>query len=255
MYLRRVMKHIFLMMVVVTNLLWLTLSHAGGLPVFDGFNWAENAVIAKKSAESLLNQAEQIKHQLAMIENQKAQLKALSQYRWRDASHLLKALDSIQQQNEALSYGIKNWQQQFHDLYDDFGKTNQALVNRFNAVQKQQQATMGSIQNALGISHLSASGARDEEALLQTINYQAGHATNALQVAQAQTALQTENVQQLLIVKRLLLAQMNVQEAALASDVSQQRYQDETVQKMINSLPTEFPAYRDNPKFGKISMK
>ena len=61
MHLRLVIKRIFLM-VVVTSLILPVISNAGGLPVFDGVNWFENAAIAKKSAESLLKQAEQIKH-------------------------------------------------------------------------------------------------------------------------------------------------------------------------------------------------
>lgn len=228
---------------------------AGGAPVFDAVNWVENASIAKKTAESLLKQAQQIKNQWQMIQNQKAELKALAHYRWRDASSLLKQLDDVERKNKALFNDIESWQKQFQDLYGDFDNNNQQLMNRYNLVQKQQQKTLASIENALGVTYIARQNTQDEEKLLHDINTQVKGATNTFQVTQAQTALQTENVQQLLTLKRLLLAKMEADEALKANQLSEAAYQDKHLQTMIKTLPTAFPTYQNNPAFGKIVME
>jgi len=251
-YIRNIAKQ-FLQLITVSLLFsWPLLSHSAGMPVIDVVNWSENVVIAKKAADSLIQQAKQLKNQIEMIKNQKEQLKALAHYDWRDASSLLKELDNIQRQSNALSYGIDDWQRQFNHLYRDFNQTNQKLVDSFSAVQQQQKATLATLENALAVSHAAADNAQDEQQFLKDINKQANHAINPLQASQAQAALQSENIQQLQTIKRLLLAQMNMQEAIMASSVSQQSTQDEALHKMINSMPTEFPQYRENPNFGKI---
>jgi P-type conjugative transfer protein TrbJ len=230
-------------------------SHSTGMPVFDGVNWIQNATIAKRAAESLIQQGKQLKYQLEMLQHQKEQLKALPHYHWRDASHFLKELDSVQKQSDALASGIRDWQQQFNQLYREFDTNHHSLVDNFSTVQRRQKATLDTLETALGTNYVTAKSIPEEQRFLQEINTQARQATTPLQTAQVHSALQAENVQQLQTIKRLLLNQMNAQQAVLSNTVSEQAHQDTALHKMITSMPTEFPTYRGNPNFGLITTR
>jgi type IV secretion system protein TrbJ len=242
----------YMMIVSIFLVIWMSTSQA--MLVHDPFTYLKTVLLVKNSANSLLKQADQIKNQFNMIKNQAKDLKRLPKFKLREISSLLNKLDAITQESESISYSMTHWDRQFRKLYPDYGKSEYGHDNYQTMYRQWQTGTLNTLRNSIGAANKIAANAVIEQEQLQDIKNHAKNAQGNMQILQTSTELAVENIQQLQTLKRIILAQMNSQNAYMANQVSQQSYEQEKLAEIINEIPSEFPEYYENPAFGKIEM-
>lgn len=220
--------------------------------VHDPISFSKTVLVAKNSADSLINQAHQIKNQFDMIKNQALDLKRLPNFTLSEISNLLNKLDSITRESEAISYSMSNWDSQFRKLYPDYSKSKRGEKDFQLLYQQWQSGTLNTLRNSIGAANQLAVNSRIEQQKLSEIKRQAQNAQGNMQILQTSTELAAENIQQLQTLKRIMLAQMNSQNAYMAREVSQKTYEQQTLTEIIDAIPSDFPEYRENSHFGKI---
>lgn len=225
---------------------------ANGLLVFDPTNFFKNAVSAKSSITSLVNQAKQLKNEISMLEYQAKNAKSLATSEFRDISSLLNDAMAITKQGQSISYHMKDLSTQFRNQFPNY--TKQHPVDYRQAYDKWNQSTLDTLSSSLQSIGIVVSSADREHQLLQKLKQHSKSSRGHLQALQAINEVSTESIQQLQQLKSIVSAQANSQTAFMAQQVSQETYQENSVSELIQSMPSEFPVYQNNAALGQISM-
>ena len=245
-------KKIWIILMGIFLCYWAGITYA--MLVHDPLNFAKHILVVKNTADALVNQAEQIKNQFDMIKNQVKDLQRLPNFTLREVSSLLNKMDHITQESESLSYSMTNWDAQFRKLYPDYGKSHYGIEDYQSMYRQWHTGTLNTLRNSIGAANTLAANANIEQQQLLDMRNHAKNAQGNMQILQTSTELAAENVQQLQSLKRIMLAQMNSQNAYMANEVSQKSYEQEKLTEIIDDIPSDYPAYRENPDFGKITM-
>ncbi len=238
--------------VAVIFLLLPLITMANGLLVFDPSNFFKNALSAKSSVSSLVNQAKQLKNEINMLEYQAKNSKSLAASEFRDISAVLNEAMAITKQGKAISYQMKDLDRQFQQQFPNY--TKQQSVNYQQAYDKWNQSTLDTLSKSLQSIGIVVSNADREQQLLQKFKQHTQSSSGQLQALQTLNEVNTESIQQLQSLKHIIAAQANSQTAFMAQQVSQETFEQNSVSELVGSMPSEFPVYQNNPALGQISM-
>ncbi|OGT50854.1 MAG: P-type conjugative transfer protein TrbJ [Gammaproteobacteria bacterium RIFCSPHIGHO2_12_FULL_41_15] len=216
--------------------------------VIDPINLIQNTLSAKNSVSSLINQVQSIKVQLKSYQENSARL---GQFHYQDMASVIRRLDSITRQGQSLSYAMQNVDGSFKKLYPNYTEGN-VTENYPSAYKNWNQTTHTTLNNSLQSIGLNAESVQQEDALMRQLQTQSQTAQGRLQVMQVANEIATENTHQLVSLKHLIAAQSNAQTAYMAHHLSENSYQEQSLNKMTEQMPTHFPAYRNNAAFGKM---
>lgn len=244
-------------------LLWVALMGAGlvsltqpcqAFIVYDPSNWAQNAMTAKNSLKSLINQAIEIKQQLEQLRLAGLNTAGLSHYESQTISQLIEKLDNITQQGDALSYAMKDVSRQFNNRYPDYVNDAKAPQDFQKANHQWSASTLDTLNNTLQALQVSGAHFQAEEALLSKLRAQGEAATGRLQALQVSTEMTAETVNQLQELKRLLAISQNADNAYRADIISKASYETHQIELMSQPLNTAFPSYHADQRLGLIPV-
>lgn len=231
---------------------------------FNTFAWADpiefenylaNNTTAIHSATSLLNQATQIRNQIQMIENDIKNTGRLSQYQWQNITQLIQRLDSITQQGQALSYAASNIDAQFQQKYADYTNYSSPSTKYPQITKNWNATTLDTLRNTLNAVGMSANNFQTEQETMRQFELQGKSVQGRMQALQLLSEISAQQVSQIQALKRMIASQISAQNAFMAYQVSKESYQEKSFEEINDSLPTQFPTYKNNPKFGEIPIQ
>ncbi len=215
-------------------------------------NYLENAKIATHSVTALQYQMRQIQNQLHMIQLEVANAKRVSDYRWNNITSLVQQIDQLTQQGQSISYAMQDVDQRFRQQYPDYGRASAEPADYVSVNQGWQSSTLNTLYQSLQSLHANAAHFSDEQLLMKHLKIQGASTQGRLQSLQVLSQIAAENVNQLQTLKRSLMAQANGEEAYMAYQVSKNAYEARALQALDQHIKQDFPAYRDEEKFGFI---
>ncbi len=225
---------------------------AMGLDPYSYLNYLQDLKTAINTAKTVSNQATEINNQLSMIQWQKTNSTALTDYQWQDIQGLIQKMDDQSQQGQALSYTAQNIDTKFRQKYPNYCNFTDGQTNYQQAYQQWNASTLDTLRASMDATQSSASHFQSEHEALMQLKNQGATSKGRLQALQVATEISAENVNQLQELKRIMMAQSSAQSAYMAYQVSQTSYQEKNLQTINDNISTNFPAYKNNPKFGKI---
>lgn len=182
----------------------------GALETTQILNNTELGVLNGTQASQLAKQAQQLAHEIEMIQNQLLNLQRYTT----DPTQLISTINSLSnliKQGQVLSYAGLNLDSQFSTLfpgyttYSGMGNITPTFIrNQFAAWNQQNQ---DSILATLKAANLQESSILNEESRAATISAMSKNSVGALQVAQAGNLMAAEQTASLLRLRKILMDQ------------------------------------------------
>lgn len=155
--------------------------------------------------------------QVTMMQAQLKNLIAAPQMVWGQAQADLQALTQLVAKGQALGYALGNIDQVFAQKYP--GYNGVAKKGNYQAAAKEWIATgLDSLNSAMSQAGLQSNQFATEQSAMDNIQNIAAGSPGSLQVAQAGVMVAGQQVQQLQKLRQLFMAQMQAQNAYLASE-------------------------------------
>ena len=192
-------------------------STAGGIPVIDVANLAQNTITAVEVAVAVLQRVTIIAQQLEQLKNMIQNTENFPSGTWdSDALRLLLELGQIIDQGKAVAYQMQNIDAAFRQRWpgyvppEDFNSSYDLWT----------QTTLDTIRGVLRSSQLQADGFLDEQTRLESLQALSDSAVGRMQAIQAGNMIATEEVQQLRKLRQIVLAQSNAQTVYMANQTN-----------------------------------
>jgi P-type conjugative transfer protein TrbJ len=188
--------------------------------------------------EMVAQQAEEIANQLKMLDDMIRNTLALPHQVWGDTLGRLARLAQVVRDGQALAYSLSNLDQEFRTRYKGY---EHYLATRFGVTDYTAQYRTWSQTNAdtvrasLEAVHLQAEAFADEEATMQQLQRMSETAGGRMQAIQAGNQIAAQQVRQLQLLRQLMMTQMQMQGAYLASDNDLRAAEQAYRQQLFNS--------------------
>lgn len=218
-------------------------------------NYLANNTTAIHSATSLVNQATQIHNQIQLLENDLKNTGTLSGYQWQTITQLVQRLDNIVQQGAALSYATSNVDAQFQQQYPNYTNDTAFPTPYPQTYPHWNATTLDTLRATLNAVAASANNFQVEQAAMHQLEQQGKTVQGRMQALQLLSEISAQQVNQLQALKRLMADQISAQNTFMAYQVSKESYQENSLEKMCETWPTQFPRYKNNPNFGEIPVE
>jgi P-type conjugative transfer protein TrbJ len=219
-------------------------TYAGGLPVFDGLNYANGLRQTAQIIDQVKRQIEQYQTQLQQFENEKSQYDTLLQntrnlkhFNWDDAENTINKLLELQNQMnyyQQQAGSLNNWLEKYQDAgyystqpcFNGSGCTDAER----NALQEKQQLSSTAKKRANDalfkiISRQQKNMAQDSQQLTR-LQQGATSADGQMKALQYANQLASEQANQLLEIRSLLLAQQNMLAVVYQQQMDKQAQQE-----------------------------
>jgi P-type conjugative transfer protein TrbJ len=207
--------------------------------VIDPSNLVQNTISALKMIESVINEA-------TMIANQLEQIRVLIQNTtnypegiWdREALPRLLRLGRIIEQEQALAYTMTNVDTVFRQRYPGY----RPATDWAQEYDTWTRTTLDTLRGTLNAVRLHGEDFAGEQARIDSLIAQSDSAVGRMQAVQAGNMLAAEQVQQLVKLRQLMMAQVNAQNVYMATQADKDARRAATQSQWIRNGNTEAPA-------------
>ncbi len=179
--------------------------------------------------------------QVQMMQQQLKNLAAAPNMVWGQVQSDLQQLTALVSKGQALGYALGNIDQVFAQKYP--GYNGVAKKGQYQAASKEWIATsLDSLNSAMSQAGLQSQQFSTEQAAMDSIQSIAAGSQGSLQIAQAGVMVAGQQVQQLQKLRQLFMAQMQAQNAFLATEqqraANKQNTNDYHFKKHVPTAPT-----------------
>ncbi len=219
-------------------LLVLAPSAAGQIPVIDAANLAQNTTTALQAVESVLKQVEMIRNQMTQIENM-----VQNTTRWAglwdsEALPRLRRLGQIIEQEQAIAYQMAGIDAEFRRRFPGY----RPVTDWAKEYELWTRTTMDTLRGTLTSARLHADNFATEQGRIEVLQRMSDSAEGRMQALQVGNMMAAEQLQQLVQLRQIILAQMNAQNVYMANQVNRDAQQDATesqwIRNGVNHLPS-----------------
>lgn len=208
------------------------------LVVIDPTNLVQNTISALKMIESVINEA-------TMIANQLEQIRVLIQNTtnypdgvWdREALPRLLRLGRIIEQEQALAYTLANLDGRFRERYPGY----RPVTDWAREYDSWTRTTLDTLRGTLNAVRLHAEDFASEQARIDSLTALSDSAVGRMQAVQTGNMIAAEQVQQLVKLRQLVMAQVNAQNVYMASQANREAQRAATQSEWIRNGNTEAP--------------
>jgi P-type conjugative transfer protein TrbJ len=187
--------------------------------VYDPANHVENIVTALQTGEMVLRQAEAIRNQLLMIENQVKNLAELDFSNIRGVSAALRGATRILGHTDGLTYSAGRIDRQFNGLYPAFGSSADSGKNFLRKVRGWNNQTRHAVRDAMRAQSIAERQEGTNLLIVGALGAAAGAAGN-LQAQQAQSQMEGAKAAQLAQMQELMATADRHQASERAMDAA-----------------------------------
>jgi type IV secretion system protein TrbJ len=158
---------------------------------------------------------------------------------WQSNQQLLTNLGNVITEQEGLSYTLNGLAQQFNQTYPAYNVTT---VPRPESTQGSAESTLNTLNGALASVQAQAQNFQAEQATLSMLEARNQTAVGGLQAAQVSNEIALAQVQQIQMLRQLIIALTNSHNVAAANQVNSQVQSDLAAQAELSApAPAQFP--------------
>jgi len=181
-----------------------------------------------------IRQGEQLTNEIRMYEDMLRNAKTMPNQVFAPISADIDALAAIVQGGRALAYSLGNLDQLFRQTYTGYGFTAGAYYPTYKAWS---QTSLDTTLGALRAAGLQAQQLQSEQAVLNNLRGMAQSADGRMQALQVLGQISEQQVQQLMKLRELMLADLSSKQAFQASVIQQQAASEAATQRFFTSAP------------------
>jgi P-type conjugative transfer protein TrbJ len=216
---------------------------AGQIPVIDAANLAQNTTTALQAVESVLKQVEMIRNQMTQIENMVQNTTRLAGTWDAEALPRLRRLGQIIEQEQAIAYQMANIDGEFRRRFPGY----RPLTDWAKEYELWTRTTMDTLRGTLNAARLHADNFATEQGRIQALQRMSDSAEGRMQALQVGNMMAAEQLQQLVQLRQLILAQMNAQNVYMAQQVNRDAQQAATVSEWVRNGNSTAPPLEAPP--------
>ena len=211
---------------------------SGQLPVIDAANLVQNTLTALKTIESVINEVQMLANQVRQIETMLQNTRNYGQGIW-DAQALprLLRLGQVIDQEQAIAYTMVNADSLFRQRYPGY----RPVTDWSNTYDSWTSTTLDTLRGILNSAGLQGAEFATEQGRIQALQALSDSAEGRMQALQVGNMMAAEQLQQLVKLRQLVVAQINAQTVYMASQTSRDAQRAATQSEWIRNGNTDAP--------------
>ena len=206
--------------------------------VLDPTNLIQNTISALKAVESVINEVQMIANQVQQIENMVQNTSTYSGVWDQEALPRLNRLGQIIEQEQAIAYAMAGMERVFRERYPGY----RPVTDWATAYDQWTRTTLDTLRGTLAAVRLHAGDFADEQRRIQTLTALSDSAEGRMQAIQAANMLAAEQIQQLVKLRQIMMAQVNAQNIYMANITNRDAQRAATQQEWVKNGNREAPA-------------
>jgi P-type conjugative transfer protein TrbJ len=206
--------------------------------VLDPSNLVQNTISAMKAIESVINEVQMIANQIKQIENMVQNTRSVGGVWDQQALPRLIQLGQVIDQEQAVAYAMTGMDRVFRERYPGY----RPVTDWAAAYDQWTRTTLDTLRGSLAAVRLHADDFADEQRRIQTLTALSDSAEGRMQALQAGNMLAAEQIQQLVKLRQLMMAQINAQNVYMANQTNREAQRVATQQEWVKNGNREAPA-------------
>ncbi len=212
-------------------------ARAYAMIVLDPTNLVQNTISALKAIESVTNEVQMIANQIRQIENMVQNTRTYGGVWDQEALPRLIRLGQILDEEQAITYAMAGMDRIFRERYPGY----RPVTDWATAYDQWTRTTLDTLRGALAAVRLHADDFADEQRRIQTLTALSDSAEGRMQAVQAGNMLAAEQIQQLVKLRQLMMAQINAQNVYMANVTNRDAQRTATQQEWVRNGNREAP--------------
>jgi P-type conjugative transfer protein TrbJ len=210
----------------------------GQLPVIDAANLVQNTMTALQTIESVIHEVEMIANQVRQIENMIQNTKTYGSGVWDTAAlpRLLR-LGQVIEQEQALAYTMANVDGLFRQRYPGY----RPVTDWSREYDTWTRTTLDTLRGALNSASLHGEDFATEQSRIQALQALSDSAEGRMQALQLGNMMAAEQLQQLVKLRQLMMAQINAQTVYMANQTNRDAQRAATQSQWIRNGNADAP--------------
>ncbi len=211
----------------------------GQLPVIDAANLIQTTLTALKTIESVINEIEMIANQVRQIENMVQNTRNYGRGVWdTEALPRLLRLGQVIDQDQAIAYTMANVDGLFRQRYPGY----RAVTDWSREYDTWTRTTLDTLRGTLNSVRLHAQEFATEQSRIQTLQAMSESAEGRMQALQLGNMMAAEQLQQLVKLRQIMMAQINAQNVYMATQTNREAQRAATQSEWIRNGNADAPA-------------
>jgi P-type conjugative transfer protein TrbJ len=225
-------------LVAVLALLVSPVTTMGQIPVTDASNLVQTTISALKAVESVINEVQMIANQVKQIENMIQNTKNFGRGLWdTEAVPRLLRLGQVIEQEQAIAYTMANVDGLFRQRYPGY----RSVTQWSKEYESWTRTTLDTLRGAINSVRLHAEDFATEQARIQILQGLSDSAEGRMQALQLGNMMAGEQLQQLVKLRQLMMAQINAQNVFMANQTNRDAQRAATQSEWIRNGNADAP--------------
>jgi len=226
-------------------------ARAYAMIVFDPTNLVQNIISAQKAIESVINEVQMIANQIRQIENMVQNTRTYGGVWDREALPRLIRLGQIIDEEQAITYAMAGMDRVFRERYPGYRPATDWPA----AYDQWTRTTLDTLRGTLAAVRLHADDFADEQRRIQTLTALSDSAEGRMQAVQAGNMLAAEQIQQLVKLRQLMMAQINAQNVYMANVTNRDAQSTATQEEWVKNGNLEAPVLPTTRTPGSVPVR
>ena len=216
----------------------------GQLPVIDAANLIQTTLTTLKMVESVINEVEMIANQVRQIENMIQNTRNYGRGIW-DAEALprLVRLGQVIDQEQAIAYSMGNIDGLFRQRYPGY----RPVTDWSREYDTWTRTTLDTLRGTLNSVRLHAGDFATEQGRIQALQAMSDSAEGRMQALQLGNMMAGEQLQQLVKLRQLVMAQINAQNVYMATQTNREAQRAATQSEWVRNGNADAPTLESTP--------
>jgi len=216
---------------------------AGQMQVIDLANLVQNTRTALQMVESVLKQVEMIRNQMTQIENMVQNTNRLAGLWDAEARPRLQRLGQIIEQEQAIAYQMVGIDAEFRRRFPGY----RPVTDWAKEYELWTRTAMDTLRGTLNAARLHAENFATEQGRIEALQRMSDSAAGRMQALQVGNMMAAEQLQQLVQLRQLILAQMNAQNVYMATQLNRDAQEAATVSEWVRNGNSTAPSLEAPP--------
>ena len=210
----------------------------GQLPVIDAANLVQNTLTALKTIESVINEVQMIANQVRQIETMVQNTQGFSRGLWdTDAQPRLRRLGEVIDQEQAIAYTMANVDGLFRRRYPGY----RPVTDWSSEYELWTRTTLDTLRGTLNSVRLHGEDFATAQGRIQALQALSESAEGRMQALQVGNMMAAEQLQQLVQLRQLVMAQINAQNVYMAAQTNREAQRAATQSEWIRNGNADAP--------------
>ncbi len=216
----------------------------GQLPVIDAANLIQTTLTTLKMVESVINEVEMIANQVRQIENMFQNTRNYGRGIWdTEALPRLLRLGQVIDQEQAIAYSMANIDGLFRQRYPGY----RPVTDWSREYDTWTRTTLDTLRGTLNSVRLHAGDFASEQGRIQALQAMSDSAEGRMQALQLGNMMAGEQLQQLVKLRQLVMAQINAQNVYMATQTNREAQRAATQSEWVRNGNADAPPLESTP--------